>query len=72
MTDTLTCVRVITYVGERTWMEHTIAQSLHGLKVFPGKGMIHASTVLVPKTEKERISQMEHYFAGEREAQKDG
>jgi hypothetical protein len=47
-------------------MEQTLQNSLHGLKVFPGKGEIHAQTALAPKTERERISQMEHHFDREK------
>jgi len=44
MSDRVRVLRVIEYVGEREWVEYTVARSIHGVKTVP-RGEIRAATI---------------------------
>jgi hypothetical protein len=46
--DRVRVLRVIEYVGDRSWVEQEVARSIHGTKVIDGKygkGEIRAATI---------------------------
>jgi hypothetical protein len=43
--DTVRVLRMVEYIGKRSWVEATISRSIHGVKEVPGKGTIQAVTL---------------------------
>lgn len=45
MSDVIRVLRVIEYVGERDWVEQTVANSIHGEKCIGRGNVIRAATI---------------------------
>lgn len=43
--DTIKVLRIIEYVGKRSWVEKTVANSINGTKIIPKCGRISAATI---------------------------
>lgn len=43
--DIIRVLRVIEYVGKRSWVEDTVAKAIHGTKVIGPYGEIRAATI---------------------------
>ena len=45
MKDQIRVLRVVEYIGQRKWVEETIARSIKGTKIVSGFGQIRAATI---------------------------